>query len=87
MNDKTINELQIEFNIYSTQDKLTYQYFKEMEEIRKKDKEEMKKWYEEERILRAETMFQLPEGKYYIKNGTIMYKLSSGNIISKTSVN
>ena len=78
-------EIQNQWNMYQAQDQLTYQYFKEMLELRKQDKEALKKWNEEERILRAETMFNLPEGKYLIKNGTIMYKLSSRDIISKTS--
>ena len=47
----------------------------------------MKKWHEEDRILRAETMYNLPEGKYYVKNGTVMYKLSSRDIVEKTSLN
>ena len=80
-------EIQQQWNMYQAQDELTYKYFKEMKELRKQDKEAWKKWNDEERILRAETMYNLPEGKYYIKNGTIMYKMTSRDIVSKASSN
>ncbi|EDR24278.1 hypothetical protein EDI_056750 [Entamoeba dispar SAW760] len=80
------DEIQQQYDMHFAHEQLTYRYFKEMQEIRKKDRQQMKKINEEERIARAETMYQLEDGQYFIKNGTLMYKLSSKDIVAKASV-
>ena len=80
------NPYQHTYDMYYAQEQLTYQYFKQLKELRKKDKQDIENLNEEERTERAETVFQLPEGKYYIMNGTVMYSMSSADIVSKASV-
>ncbi|KAL7711711.1 Uncharacterized protein QTN25_010625 [Entamoeba marina] len=80
-------QLQAQVDLYQALDQLTYTYYEEFKNIRKNDKVNEEKWREEERIARAQTMFTLEDGRYYIKNGTVMYYLSSKDIITKSSVN
>ncbi|ELP87514.1 hypothetical protein EIN_098010 [Entamoeba invadens IP1] len=84
---KKITPLQAQYNMHIAHEQLAYRFFTEMQKDRKAETEKIKKWNDEERILRAQQMYDLEDGRYYIQNGTVMYLMPAKDIVSKTSVN